>query len=362
MGLSADDFLDSELPESESAELLVAPIGTPANYGAIQSAKTTKKDYRAAYIYINVTSYSQRRILRECGRKFQILKTPIATAGSGLGLVNIDFVFGHSVGAGIQTYLATRNKLQARFASFLAWNCDLDVEHPKKGKSSAFAWLAVDKFIHLWESEFADKWELATFGDRPATELTFIIDTENGYYHAGHIDAILRNRITGRYMVLEIKTTAIRTIDEAQYGNSEQALGYSVVLDRVVQDLAATQEFHVLYLAYSSTNREFVPLPFTKSRVHRVEWLQELLLEHASISTFRGLGFFPKNGEACWSFGSRCPHYGICDLKSMQRLDFKEFTMNAAEDNLPEPVDFMFTLSELTSATIRDGYEQRKNS
>lgn len=354
MGLSADDFFNSELePAAEEVELFVAPIGTPANYGAIQSAKTTKKDYRAAYIFINVTSYSQRRVLRECGRKFQILKTPIVTGGSGLGLVNLDFVFGHAVGAGVQTYLATRNKQQAHFACFLAWNCDLDAEHHKKGKSSAYATLAVDKFIHLWEAEFADKWELATFGDRPATELTFFIDTENGYYHAGHIDAVLRNRSTGRYMVLEIKTTAIRTVDEAQYGNSEQPLGYSIVLDRVVQDLKLTQEFHVLYLVYSSTNREYVTLPFTKNRVHRMEWLQELLLEHASINTFRKLNFFPKNGEACWSFGSRCPHYGICDLKSMQRTDFKEFVLNEAKDNLPEPVDFVFTLGELTSAALR---------
>lgn len=358
-GLSADDFFESEVTVTEDTELFVTPIGVQPNYGVIQSGKTTKKDYRSAYIYINVTSHSQRRVLRECGRKFQILKVPATGAGSGLGLVNLDFVFGHSVGAGVQTYLATRNKLQAEFACFLAWNTDLDAANEKKGKSSALALLAVDKFIRLWESEFADKWELATFNDRPACELTFFIDTENGYYHAGHIDAVLRNRVTGRYMVLEIKTTSSRTVDEAQYGNSEQPLGYSIVLDKIAGDIGATNEFHILYFAYSSTNREYTALPFTKNRVSRVEWLQELLLDHATINTYRGLGFFPKNGESCWRFNGRCQYYGVCDLKAMRRTDFQILQVDEKRSNLPEAVDFFFTLSDLTQAALRDGATQK---
>lgn len=353
-GLSADDFFETSIEAPEGAELSIAPIGTaPANFGITQALATTKKDYRAAYIYINVTSSSQRRVLEDCSRKYQISKSPEVVAGSGLGLVNIDWVFGHSVGAGVQTYLATRDKQQAHFAAFLAWNADLEASFPKKGKSSVLATLAVDKFIHLWERDFADKWELASFAGKPATELTFMVDTENGYFHAGHIDAVLRNKYTGRYMVLEIKTTAIRAVDEAQFGNQEQALGYSIVLDKIVANLDETQEFHVLYLAYSSTNREYFPLPFTKSRTQRIEWLQDLLLDHAKIGTYRKLNYFPKNGNSCWKFNSRCPHYGICDLKSMRRTDFKVLELKEDFSNLPEKVDFVFKLSDLTAAALR---------
>lgn len=343
MSLSADEFLDTPLSVPEATgSVLFAPL---------QASRTSKKDYRAAYIYINVTSYSQRSVLHECARKFQILKTPSVGNGDG-AISNLDFTFGHSVGAGIQTYLATRSKDAALFAAFLAWNAELDAELPKKGKSSALAHLAVEKFIYWWEGGMANDWELAVFNDRPATELTFFLDCENGYYHAGHIDAILRNKNTGRYLVLEIKTTAIRNVDEAQYGNSEQPLGYSLILDKIAHSLQETASFEVLYLIYSSTQRELLPMPFTKSRTERIEWLQDLLLDHTTINTYTQLGFFPMRGEACWSFGGRCPHYGVCNLRAYKnKTEFR--WLDAKTMELPEKVDFQFSLSEITTAVLR---------
>lgn len=342
MPTTADDFLNDSLEVSDYDR-------NSTISGINQAQETTKKDYRAAYIYANVTSYSQRSVLHECPRKFEILKQP--GTGSLIGVANLDFIFGHSVGAGIQTYLITRNKQASMFACLLAWTTDLDSEIPKKGKSSWAASLAVEKFIIWWESEMASSWELASFNGRPATELTFFLDTENGYYHAGHIDAVLRHKFSGRYMVLEIKTTSIKNVDEAQYGNSEQPLGYSLVLDKIVMDLNATNTFEVLYLVYSSTQRALVPLPFTKNRSERMEWLQDLLLDHTTIGTYIKLGYFPKRGDSCWSFGGRCSYYGLCDLKPYKRTDtLKNF--DRATMPLPEKVDFEFTLREITAAII----------
>lgn len=364
MALTPDQFLESSVVPDSSSGSDISSIG--AAFGIFQAERTTKKDYRGAYSYINITSNSQQGILSECARKFQIMKTSQAVSGTlgsaslnpnellGLGAANLDFVFGHAVGAGVQTYLATKNKAAALFACFLSWTADYDSALEKKKKSSSYAALAVEKFIYFWEERnLGIDWEVAEFNGNLATEFTFLIDCENGYYHAGHVDAVLKHKKTGRYMVLEIKTTAIRNIDEAQYGNSGQALGYSVVVDKVAEDLKTTQEFEVLYLVYSSTNKEWVPLPFTKSRTSRLEWLQDLLLDHADISTYRKLNYFPKNGDSCWSFGGRCEHYGICDLKAMQKTNFKVFEANADKSNLPEKVDFFFTLEELSRAAIQ---------
>lgn len=321
------------------------------NFAAYQAASTTKKSYRDAYIYINITSHSQRaEKLHKCARLFQISKIPGAEEGQEL--TNVDFAFGHSVGAGVQTYLITGSKDQAIFAGLLAWNIDLDSEVPKKGKSSVYATLAIEKFIHFWNESFGVEWEIAIFNGKPSAELTFFLDTENGYYHVGHIDAILRHRATGRYMVLELKTTSILHPDEALYGNSEQPLGYSLILDKIAEVLDATASFSVLYLAYSSTGREWIPFFFTKNRSERIDWLQDLLLDHTTINTYRQLKFFPKRGNACWSFSRRCVYYGVCDLRSYTRtVDFKEFDVKTME--LPEPVDFHFTLKEITQALLR---------
>jgi hypothetical protein len=358
MPLSPEDFMNSELTTPEE--------NGGGYFGVLQAERTNKKDYRAAYIYINVTSYSQRQVLHNCPREFSINKIPATGAIIG-GSTNLHFVFGHSVGAGIQTYLATNNRQQALFSSFIAWNADLDAEIPKKGKNSSFAFLAVEKFIIWWESEMAGEWELAHFNGKPATELTFFIDCENGYYHAGHIDAVLRHRVSGRYLVLEIKTTSIRDVDEAQYSNSEQPLGYSLVLDAIAaqlmddaereQDpsLQVTNSFEVLYLTYSTTRRELVHMPFTKNRSERAEWLQDLLLDHSLVGTYRRLSFFPKRGDSCWSFGGRCEYYGTCDLGLNKSATIKHIVFDRKTMDLPERVDFEFTLTDMTKAILRDG-------
>ena len=348
--LSADDFLEASLDPNSASTAEIGAIDSTPNYAAIQAHKTSKKNYRDAYIYINVTSHSQTGVLEDCARKFQIMKSPSHQTPEGI--FNIDFVFGHAVGAGVQTFLATGSKPQALLASLLAWNIDLDAEHIKKGKSSALATLAVEKFIEFWNIGYAADWEIAVFNGRPASEFTFWIDFENGYFHAGHIDIVLRHRVTRKLMVLEIKTTAIRTIDEAQYGNSDQALGYSLVVDRIAESEELGQTYDVLYLAYSSTQRTWTPFVFRKSRTERIEWLQSRLLNHASIGTYRKLAFFPKNGNACWSFSSRCPHYGMCGMKAMQRVDFLVFDPKV--HSLPEHMDFKFKLSELATAVLRE--------
>ena len=348
--LSADEFLDAELASPPDSLSEIGTVDSGGSFAALQASKTSKKNYRDAYIYINVTSNSQANLLSECARKFQISKSPSHQIPEGI--FNIDFVYGHSVGAGVQTYLSTGSKSQALLASMLAWNIDLDADSGvKKGKNSALATLAVEKFILFWEAGFGQDWEVAIFNGKPASELTFWIDFENGYYHAGHIDIVLRHRTTKVLMVLEIKTTSIRTIDEAQYGNSGQALGYSLIVDRIAESEILAATYDVLYLAYSSTQREWCPFLFKKNRTQRIEWLQSRLLDHASIGTYRKLQYFPKNGNSCWSFSSRCPHYGMCDMKAMQRTDFKVFDPVTCE--LPEAMDFTFKLSDLAKSVMR---------
>lgn len=339
-------------PEEFLATELFPADETSGSYGAgiDQALQTSKKNYASMYRVINITSHSSLEVMHECARKWKftkLIRTQAVEPDYDNG--NIDFAFGHAVGAGIQTYLTSGSKQAALFASFLAWDIDLNLVHEKKKKSSPLATLAVEKFIAFWDSSFAEDWEVATFDGRPASELTFLVDLENGNYHVGHVDIILRNKMNGKYMVLELKTTSSRTPDEAQYGNSDQALSYSVVLDAIAGKSGGTGSFEVLYIVYSSTLRELTPIPFTKDRANRADWLQSLLLDHANINTWEKLGFFPKNGANCWKWNRRCQHYGVCDMRSYNDGSFKRFTLG--RDPLPERVDFTFTLTELMNAT-----------
>jgi hypothetical protein len=326
---SVDDFLDSTVGES----------------AANQASKTKKDNYGYNFRFINVTTNSQQDTLHECPRRFQ--QTKIIRPGADLvQLTNLDFVYGHSVGAGVQTYIVTGNRNAALFAAFLSWSADLDSQIEKKEKAAHWATLAVLKFITLWDGIKQD-WEVAVFNGRPASELSAWLDLENGGYHVSHIDVILRNKKTGFYTVVEIKTTSIRNVDESQYGNSGQSLGYSVILDAIVNKINEVNTFQVLYFVYATLQREWIVMPFTKSRELRADWLQDLLLDHVLISTYRKLNLFPKRGNACFSFNRRCAHYGVCDLKDNRRTD--SFEVWKPGMDFPEPMDFTFKLSEVTT-------------
>lgn len=356
-----DEFLDQEIDEAPAR-----------NFAIIQSNRTAKADYASIYRYINITSHSTLGTLHRCGRKYGISKIPTPVSaqdaqGAGFfdadALGNVHFAFGHSVGAGIQTYLVTGNLRKSLLAGFLAWNIDYAATEEKKGKSIVHASLAIEKFAYWWDhSTYSQDWEVATFNGKPATELTAYIDLENGYYHVLHVDVVLRHKHTGEYMVLELKTTGFTNIDEAAYGNSDQALGYSVVVDSIADSVDLTSSFNVLYVVYATTQREFHPMVFKKSRADRAGWLQSILLDHARLQSFRDVGFFPKDGESCFYYGRRCQHFGTCDASpailgggpgalgkklSEVVIDFHK----KEETQWPEHPDFVFTLTDLVNST-----------
>jgi hypothetical protein len=337
-----------------------ASAGQIADAKAI-SANTSDKAYRRLMAHENVTSYSKLGKLHECPRLFEleILKqcVPITPLLEGDSLQNnLDFAFGHAVGAGIQTYAATKSLVAAQLAAWLAWKAPYDAEKVDKrgtpqGKSLTWALYAVEKFAWFFQNELADWDVLVLPNGKAAVELAFAVDTQNGYFHFGHIDTVLRNRTTGRLAVWEGKTTGLELIKDAAYGNSYQALGYSVVVDAIAHSLGFdSPDYEVLYIVYSSKTREYQLLPFTKSKTQRAEWLQDLLLDHAMISKYQELGFFPKRGESCLNkYGRQCDWYGTCHMRN--NSIFPGVTLPKLVDiHGLETVDFAFTLNDLVAA------------
>lgn len=332
------------------------------------SANTSDKAYRKLTSHGNVTSYSLLSRLHECPRAFELAKLQANHASSaeqvGDRAANIDFAFGHAIGAGIQTYAATGSVQASIFAAMLAWKAPWDAEKLDSagrptGKSLVGVTLAVEKFHYWWREHMADYEVLTLPGKRceecggagskmymtsghgpddyeyeaecdcckgggylsgkKATELAFAVDFQNGNYHFGHIDTVLRNRVTNRLAVWEGKTTGLENIKEATYANSSQALGYSVVIEHIAQQMPEVDgtEYEVLYIVYSSKTRDFLLLPFTKTKTMRAEWLQDVLLDHANIATYDRIGFYPKRGDSCINkFGRECEYFGTCNMKN----------------------------------------------
>jgi hypothetical protein len=298
---------------------------------------TANKDYNKLQAYRNVTSYSILNELHSCPRKFLLIKN---RAASGAGqAANVDFAMGHSVGSGIQAWLASGGDMTAAiFNAFLAWNISFNAAIPTKRKSIWEATLAVEKYA-LFHTEQLDDWQVWTMPNgKPAIELSFSIDFENGYKHYGHIDTILQNKQTGKLAVQENKTSGFKSLEEAIYANSSQALGYAVLIDQLVDDTS----FEVFYCVYSTPAQEWSLLPFTKSTSLKAEWINDVLLDHAALSTYDSISFYPKRGESCYAFMRRCEFFGSCNLTS-HLPQLAELPMGEEAEH----IDYAFTLSQI---------------
>lgn len=317
----------SNLKNSEGPQQSTAALVGKDNYNLITAAE-------------NVTSYSKLGNLHACPRKYKLLQLDAISAQERVP--NIDFATGHAVGAGFQEYFATRDLDKALWQCFLSWNADLLAEPaPRKKKCYPLAHLAVEQAAHFIQTSELNDYEIAILpSGRQAVEVSFAIDCENGFIHRGHIDLIARNKLTGKIAVLEVKTSGFKGINSALYYNSEQALGYSVVVDALFPGLG---EFEVYYLVYSIPDEAWNILPITKPISSKAEFLSTLLLDHATLKTYKKLDFYPKRGSSCYAYARPCQYLMQCNTLPPAN----EITLSMDELQGAGSLDFVASISAL---------------
>lgn len=256
-------------------------------------------------------SYSSLLTLHSCPRKFQLYRLNAEVEQIEDIPGSVTFAYGHVVGSGIQHILTGIPIDQVIWKMFLEWDVDLLAENPKQNKSFWGAVFAIRQFQSLYAGGYLEEYELVYYQGKPATELSFVIHLPNGFKYRGFVDAVLQHRITGEVLVLECKTTNASAVNPAQYKNSAQAIGYSIVLDAIFPELSA---YKVLYLVYQTKSEEFVQLPFAKSYYARALWIRELLLDVDVITMYEEAEIYPMRGESCYSFFRECEYLQVCTL------------------------------------------------
>lgn len=264
-------------------------------------------------------SYSSLLTLHTCPRKFQLYRLNAEVTADEDIPGSVTFAYGHSVGEGIQHILTGFSLADTMWKLFLSWDIDLLAENPKQNKSFWGALVAIQQFASMYENGYLEGYRLVYYQGKPATELSFVIHLPDGFKYRGFVDAVLRHEITKEVLVLECKTTNATNVNPAQYKNSAQAIGYSIVLDAIFPTLSA---YKVLYLVYQTKSEEFVQLPFDKSYYSRALWIRELLLEIEVIKLYEGAEIYPMHGESCYSFFRECEYLQTCTL-STERLTSK---------------------------------------
>lgn len=324
---------------------------------------------------LKLLSFSSRRLLHNCPRKFELyrlLKKEVAeeldTTAAQRETVHLDF--GHLVGYGCQLVLMGINETDVWLTMFTAFKNDLeDGTYTARGerisKSFYHALHAINQFSTLLTTEPLSQYELVWYdsadgsnsglGTEPATELSFRIDLGDNFYFRGKLDALLKHKISGRYAILETKTTSSSNINEATFRNSEQGLGYSVIVDAIAHANGETvgAPYDIIYPVYQSKQMQWTIFRFPKSSVQRALWLKDIMFDVELIKTYSGADFYPMRGNNCYSYYRQCEYFEACDM-SKQFLGIADTSkIPILPEILSDPVtqyNFRFTIEELIAA------------
>ena len=336
-----NDFLDSSVEALTNKQTAGEPISLP--YDEIDPR-------------LKLLSYSSRLTLNACPRKFQLYRlssTQIQLDEQREVEQEVTFSYGHAVGAGVAAVFEGKAESQIYLDMLLQWDADLLAADLKRKKSFWEAIFAIQRLTLLREEGYLSNYELVYHQGKPAIELSFRVILADGFEYRGFIDIVLRHKETKEVLVLECKTTSLNP-DPIQYKNSAQAIGYSVVLDKLFPELSS---YSVLYLVYHTKSREYSEFVFEKSLLQRALWLQELLIDVKKIQLYHDFGSFPMHGESCNDFFQQCEYYGLCTL-SLDRLT-KPLTQETLDsiENDAKKYTFVFDFFDLVTQQISKGEE-----
>ena len=337
-----------------TSEQFDAILDTPINTTNNNASAVLKTNYDKLSSHANLTTYSTSDIFHSCPRKFAIKKLQAAT-GTAERVNSPTFAFGHAVGAGIATYDQTQDLRAAIWEAIKAWDIDLfDEERKPKRKNGKSFWEAIWA-LYAYEQFYNDS-DLSNY-DCIKVEATVAIDFEDGHFYSGHIDEVLRHKVTGKFRVKENKTTGFANVDPAIYANSDQALSYAIVID-----MLGGADYDVMYAVYSSTEQAWTQFDFVKHAYQKAEWIQDMLLTHQQLDHYAELKFFPKRGASCFNFMRRCEYYESCDIgmKTAFGKDYADLPkiQSLADIHAIEPIDFLTTLSEIVQRQKEKLHEQ----
>lgn len=264
---------------------------------------------------LKLLSHSSTLLLHTCPRKYELVKLRGDHEEDDQHLA-----FGSCVGLGIQMMLTGSSLDDIIWTMFTTWSLSYDDESGIKNKKTfPYCIAALEKFLPACNA-LLKEYEILLVDGKPATELSFRVTLLNDFTYRGYVDVVLRHRITGTLVVLELKTTKFTKIHEAQFKNSGQALGYSLILDAVAKDSGTRSSYKVIYLVYKSISQEWEILPFNKSYLHRALWLKQLLIDCEIVEIYHASGVYPQHGESCYSFFRACQFFDLCGLSNTHML------------------------------------------
>ena len=266
-------------------------------------------------------SYSSQALFDSgCKRKYQLYKllnySPLTAREH-----TVHTTFGTAVGAGVAVLLEDPENLhEALHVTFVEYDAELLWQHINS-KSIVTCLQAIRDFQPIAREWYEQGYRIATIegndGERPATEVKFRINVEGYGYYIGFIDVILYNAKTGKYKVIEVKTTQ-EEYDSHMWKNRTQDVGYLFVGTLTGNFSAST--CYPTYVCKKDERAWSTPI-YERTERDFEDFTKGLLLTFEGIKACDDIGFFPRNGN-CRSYGRLCPAFAQCreDIQKVPKL------------------------------------------
>lgn len=299
---------------------------------------------------LKLLSHSSCCSLHSCPRKYQLTKI----SPNAIKEETVDTAFGKTFGEGIQNILLGLDFQDVIIKSIMLWSLDLEDEKQEKSIWSAIN--ALNKFNLIKHESALAEYEVAMFEGKPATELGFTITFPEGFFFRGFIDVVLKHKLTGSLLVVDVKTTGSKYTHPAKFANSAQAIGYSIVLDKIEPNLS---QYDVMYYEYSTSTKKFTDMVFSIDPLRKALWLRDIMYDINIIQMYAANSpEFPLHGESCVAFNRACQFIDVCTMstKAICGNSYPQVKPNnEEEEGVEDKYQFKFTLDELVNTQLERG-------
>ena len=291
-------------------------------------------------------SYSTQNLFRGCPRKGEFRKFHISPEEEEDD--NIAGPVGTAIHAGYQEYLKSGDDVRADFEMMMHYpfgkNAD---ENHDRSVYAAHATLQA-----LIGAPILANFEIAKINvgkeERAAIEVPFVFEIENfslsdeesiPVTYVGKIDAVLFNRETQEFGVVDIKTHRRNLKDlSGLYIYDDQCIPYALVLEKLLGKELTSLEVKYASCFVDLTNPSITLYPFLKGPKEIEDWGRSLVFQLQQLKMFYNIGWFPRNPGHCMSYNRKCQFLDICHERDP--LVVRKILLQGQENFEPKPDHF----------------------
>lgn len=274
-------------------------------------------------------SHSSNILLDLCMRKFEFRKFYPRTEKDD----NIDSLVGKAMHHAFQAWLKGKCTYESREIAYLQLILQYPIEiesNPEAKKSLEVCYATLEDIFN--KGGLFLEYEIATVKcldgiERPAIEVEFEIWIDGIYcdgrpfVYRGFIDAILFNKFTGEYLVVDLKTTGWR--DQhlvGKYKFDGQCVGYGIVLQAILGRDILNFDVAYIHSVLDIIDPDCKILKFTKTENDIRDWVTNLYLRIERIKDAWDRNYFPRTEGGCVAYKRPCEFLEICDLRDREAL------------------------------------------